>query len=115
MSVVVLADVGAGVAAVADLARQASELGMEVRARAAQVRRAARTDWHAGAADAYEDRTLSTAAQLDRCADLFGELAFDLAQHARVAQERGDQLAELVRRARRVVEDALQGRLAGEA
>ncbi len=94
-----------GVAAVAGLAQDAMRIGTELRRQAAVVRRASRTEWHSGAADAFEGDALDEARRLDRCAELFGDLAADLSRHARTAHHRAEELADLARRAR----DAIDG------
>ena len=94
-----------GVAAVAGLAQDARQISTEVRRQATVVRRASRTEWQSGAADAFESDALAAAGRLDRCAELFSDLADDLARHARTAHHRAEELAELARRAR----DAIDG------
>lgn len=105
MGGVSLAGLVDGVAAVSGLARDAMRISTEVQHQATVVRRASRTEWHSGAADAFEHDALGVAARLDRCAQLFSELAGDLAQHAQTAHHRAEEVAALARRAR----DAIDG------
>ncbi len=98
-----LADV-ADVTAVAGLARDAWRISSQVRGQAVAVRRASRTEWRSRAADAFEHEALEAARRLDRCADLFADLAGDLVRHARAAQHRAEELTELARRARQAVD-----------
>ena len=93
-----------GVAAVAGLAQDAMRISTEVRRQAAAVRRASRTEWHSSAADAFEREALAAAARLERCAELFGDLAVDLTHHARTAHHRAEELADLARRAREAID-----------
>ena len=104
MTGVSLTGLADGVAAVAGLAQDAMRISTEVRRQAAVVRRASRTEWSSRAADAFESDALAEAARLDRCAELFGDLASDLARHAQTAHHRAEELAELARRAREAID-----------
>ena len=86
------------------LASRAAALAEEVRARSAQVRAHIRTGWTGPAADAWSEAAVAVAARIDRCAEGLDDLVAALRGHARGAQRRLDEVADLFAAARRALE-----------
>lgn len=96
-----------GFAVVSGLASRAGLLADQVRARAVDLRRCARTQWRSGAADAYEAGTLLEVARLERCAGELDAVAAALAGHARRAEHRRDEIDRVFREAQRLLDAVL--------
>lgn len=86
------------------LAARAAALAEQVRARSGEVRAQTRTGWSGPAADAYAEAAASEAARLDRCAARLDDLVAAIRSHARGAEQRLDEIADLFAAARRALE-----------
>ena len=86
------------------LAARAAALADEVRTRAGEVRRHVRTGWTGPAAEAYAGAATAEAVRLERCADGLDDLVAALRGHARGADRRLEEVAELFGAARVALE-----------
>jgi uncharacterized protein YukE len=89
-----------------ELASRAAALAEQVRARSTQVRGHARTGWSGPAADAYARAVATEAARLDRCAGRLDDLVAAIRGHARGAEQRLDEVADLFAAARQALESS---------
>jgi hypothetical protein len=96
--------------AVLGVARRAQALAEQVRAGAAVLRRADHGQWTGSAATAAGAAQATVAARLDRCAAQLDDVARVAVAHAHTAEQRADELEELARQARSLLDD-VAGRL----